>query len=187
MLSTSATLLDRLRQPNQPQAWARFVNLYTPILLFWARQKGFQQADAQDLVQEVLVKLVRELPTHQRGEGQSFRGWLFRVTVNQCRDFRHRKATRALPGAAGLSQVSAGDTGSELEEAEYQRLLARRGLEVIRPDFSETTWAAFTRVMLKGRSPTDVAAELKMSVNAVFLARHRVLARLREELDGLLE
>jgi len=186
MLTTSPTLLNRLRQPSQPEAWARFVHLYTPLLLCWARRQGFQEADAQDLVQEVLVKLVRELPTYERGKGQSFRGWLFRVTVNQCRDFRRRKATRALPGPDGLSAVS-DDSLSELEETEYRQLLVRRGLEVIRPDFSESTWTAFTRVMVEGRSPADVAAELNLSVNAVFLARNRVLTRLRQELDGLLE
>jgi RNA polymerase sigma-70 factor (ECF subfamily) len=187
MLTTSATLLDRLRQPNQPEAWARFVNLYTPLVLYWAQQQGFHLADAQDLAQEVLVKLVRQLPAYERGEGQTFRGWLFRVTINQCRDFRHRKATRALPGAAGLSLVCIPDTVSELEETEYRRLLVRRGLEIIRPDFGETTWAAFTRMMVEGRSAPNVAAELTMSVNAVYLARHRVLARLRQELDGLLD
>jgi RNA polymerase sigma-70 factor, ECF subfamily len=187
MLTTSSSLLARLRQPNQPEAWTRFVNLYTPLLLHWARRQAFQEADARDVVQEVLVKLVRQLPDYQRGEEQSFRGWLFRVTVNQCRDFRRRKATRALPGAGGLSEVGEHSHLSELEEAEYRRLLVRRGLEMIRPDFNETTWAAFTRVMVEARSPADVATELNLSVNAVFLARHRVLARLRHELDGLLE
>lgn len=187
MLNTSPTLLARLRQPNQPEAWSRFLHLYAPLLLYWARRQGFQDADAQDLVQEVLVKLVRELPAYEQGRMQSFRAWLFRVTVNQCRDYRRRKATRTLPGADGLSTVSAHDALSELEEMEYRTLLVRRGLETIRPDFHEATWKAFTRVMVEGRSPAEVAAELNLSVNAIFLARHRVLARLRQELDGLLE
>src|SRR5262249_3075896 len=159
MLTTSPTLLNRLRQPYQPEAWARFVHLYTPLLLAWARRQGFQEADAQDLVQEVLVKLVRELPTYERGEGQSFRGWLFRLTVNQCRDFRRRRANRALPGADGLSAVSDHDPVSDLEETEYRRQLAHRGLELIRADFHDTTWTAFRRLMVEGRSPADVAAE----------------------------
>src|SRR5437588_288356 len=105
MLTTSPTLLDQLRQPYQPEAWARFVNLYAPLLLGWARRQAFQEADAEDLVQEVLVKLVRALPTYQREAGQSFRGWLFIVTLNQGRDYRRRRATRPLPGAGGLSGV----------------------------------------------------------------------------------
>jgi RNA polymerase sigma-70 factor (ECF subfamily) len=75
----------------------------------------------------------------------------------------------------------------ELGEAEYRRLLVRRGLELIQADFSDTTWAAFTRLALEGRPAAEVAAELQLSVNAVRLARYRVLARLRQELDGLLD
>ena len=164
----------------------RFVQLYSPLLLYWAARQGFHEADAEDLVQEVLVKLVRELPAYERREGQSFRGWLFRVTVNQCRDFRRRKATRPLPGDEGLSGVSAPSV-AELAEAEYRRLLVRQALELIRADFNDTTWTAFTRVMMGGGSAADVAAELNLSVNAVYLARHRVLARLPQELDGLLD
>jgi RNA polymerase sigma-70 factor (ECF subfamily) len=187
MLTTSPTLLAKLRQPNQPAAWERFVRLYAPLLFVWARRQGFQEADAQDLVQEVLLKLVRELPAYRQGGGQSFRGWLFRVTANQCQDFRRRRATRALPGDSGLSGVACPSSGSDLEEAEYRRLLVRRALDIIRPDFSETAWKAFNGAIIAGRSPADVAADLQISVNAVYLARHRVLARLRQELDGLLE
>jgi RNA polymerase sigma-70 factor (ECF subfamily) len=186
MLSTSATLLDQLRQVNQPQAWARFVQLYSPLLLHWAGRQGFRGADAEDLVQEVLLKLVRELPKYERREGHPFRGWLFRVTVNQCRDFRRRRANRPLPGDEGLSGVCA-SCAPELGEAEYRCLLVRRGLELIRPEVADTTWAAFTRLALEGRPAAEVAAELHLSVNAVRLARYRVLARLRQELDGLLD
>jgi RNA polymerase sigma-70 factor (ECF subfamily) len=187
MLTTSPTLLKRLQQPNQPEAWERFAHLYTPLLFVWARRRGLQEADAHDLIEEVLLKLIRELQKYERVEGQSFRGWLFRVTVNQCHDFRRRKANRALPGADGLSWVADPSPVSDLEEAEYRLLLVRRGLDLVRPDFSETTWAAFTGVMIEGRSAVDVAALLNISVNAVYLARHRVLTRLRQELDGLLE
>jgi len=190
MVTTSPTLLSRLRQPNQPEAWGRFVELYTPLLLYWVRRQGFPDADREDLVQEVLVKLIRELPTYERGEGQSFRGWLFRVTVNQCRDFCRRKTTRPLPGANGLSGVSVHSPSSQLEEldeASYRRLLVDRGLELIRADFNDTTWTAFTRLMVEGRAAADIAAELNLTVNAVYQARHRVLTRLREELGGLLE
>jgi RNA polymerase sigma-70 factor (ECF subfamily) len=186
MLTTSSTLLDRLRQPRQPEAWRRFVQLYAPLLFVWARRQGLREADAEDLVQEVLVKLVRELPAYRRVEGQSFRGWLFRVTANQCRDFRRRRATRTLPPDAGLSGV-ADDAPAEPEEAEYRRLLVDRALDVIRRDFNDTTWSAFHGVTVEGRSAADVAAGLGISVNAVWLARHRVVRRLREELEGLLE
>jgi RNA polymerase sigma-70 factor (ECF subfamily) len=187
MLTTSPTLLNRLRQPDQPHAWERFVHLYTPLLLVWARQQGLQEADAEDVVQEILLKLVQALPSYERREGQTFRGWLFRVSVNQCRDFCRRKATRALPGDAGLAAVSEPSPLAELDESEYRRLLVHRGMQLVCPDFDDRTWTAFVEVTVKGRPAADVAAELNVTKNAVFLARHRVLRRLRTELDGLLE
>jgi RNA polymerase sigma factor (sigma-70 family) len=187
MHTTSQTLLERLQQPDQPDAWTRFVNLYTPLLAMWARRQGLQEADAEDLAQEVLVKLVRVMPSYERGEGQSFRGWLSQISKNQCHDFRRRRATRALPGADGLSGVNDRELATDLDEIEYRRLLVDQAQKLIRPDFNETTWAAYTGVAVEGRSATEVATGLKMSVNAVYTARHRVLARLREELDGFLD
>jgi RNA polymerase sigma-70 factor (ECF subfamily) len=185
-LTTSPTLLEALRKPNQPEAWEQFVRLYTPLLLVWARRQGFQDADASDLVQEVFVKLVHLLPTYERSAGQSFRGWLSRVCKNQCADYRRRRATRALPGADGLSTL--GDRPAmDLEEDEYRRQLVRRGLELIRSDFNDTTWAGFAGLVVEGRSVAEVAAALGISTNAVHMARYRVLKRLREELAGLLE
>ncbi|OWK36409.1 RNA polymerase sigma factor [Fimbriiglobus ruber] len=187
MLTTSPTLLDRLRLPNQPEAWARFVHLYTPLMLTWAQRQGLQEADAADLAQDVLIKLVRLLPTYEKGNGQSFRGWLNRVTANQCRDFRRRRATRALPTADGLSGADDESPVAELEEVEYRQAIVRRGLELIRPDFSEKTWKAFTGLMLDGRTAAEVATQLGMTENAVYMARHKVLTRLREEIGGLIE
>jgi RNA polymerase sigma-70 factor (ECF subfamily) len=161
--------------------------LYTPLLVVWAQRQGLRAADVEDLIQEVLLKLLRALPSYERRSGQSFRGWLFRITVSQCHDFRRRKATCALPSPDGLSGVADTADVSDLEEDEYRRQLVSRGLDLIRSDFGETTWAAFTAVMLEGRAVADVAAGLNISGNAVCLARHRVLTRLREELDGLLE
>jgi RNA polymerase sigma-70 factor (ECF subfamily) len=95
--STSLTLLEQLRQRTHPDAWTRFVQLYTPLLRSWARRQGLQESDADDLTQEVLVKLMDELPKYVRGEGQSFRGWLYRVTANQYRDYRRRRAPAHFP------------------------------------------------------------------------------------------
>ncbi len=86
---------------------------------------GLQDADAADLAQEVLVKLMDALPRYTRDTGQSFRGWLYRVTANQCREFRRRVATRALPGADGLSDVDVESHLTEFEERDYRRALLR--------------------------------------------------------------
>jgi RNA polymerase sigma-70 factor (ECF subfamily) len=185
--STSLTLLERLRQRNQPDAWSRFVALYTPLLRDWARRQGLGETDSDDLTQEVLMKLMHELPGYVRGEGQSFRGWLYRVTARLCVDFRRRVATRALPGADGLSHFDAESPVSDFEEAEYRRALVHRGLELIRAEFNDRTWAAFEQLMVQGRPAAEVASALGTSENAVYLARHRVLTRLRREIDGFVE
>ncbi len=187
MPTTSLSLLELLRQSSHPEAWARFVRLYAPLLMTWARQQGFQDADAEDIVQRVLVKVVRLIPGYQREPGQTFRGWLFTICRNECRDVRTRRATHPLPTSAGLDAVADVPPPDDPDETEYRRRLVRRALELVRPDFTPATWAAFTRFVLQGRRATAVAAELGISANAVYLARNRVLTRLREELAGLLE
>ena len=187
MPTTSLTLLDRLRRPDDPGAWDRFVRLYAPLLLRWAELQGVRGADAEDLAQAVLLKLLRLLPGYRRENGQTFRGWLFTICRNECRDFHTRRATRPLPGPDGLATVAAPPRAEELDGAEYRRRLVRRALELVRPDFGEQTWAAFDRFVLDGRPAAAVAAELGVSVNAVYLARNRVLTRVREELGELFD
>jgi RNA polymerase sigma-70 factor (ECF subfamily) len=181
---TSVSLLDQLRGPDRAAAWPRFVRLYTPLLLHWAVRQGFQPADAADLVQEVFVKLLSALSEFERQREGSFRAWLRRIVVNQSRDFRRRRATRLFPGDDGLSGY---EDDPPADDADDRLRLVRRGLEVVRPDFSDSTWAAFAGVMIDSRPAGNVAAELGISENAVYLARHRVLTRLRQELDGLLD
>jgi RNA polymerase sigma-70 factor (ECF subfamily) len=186
MDSTSLSLLEQLRLPSNQEAWKRFVLLYTPLLEHWARREGLNPSDCSDLTQEVLLKLTRVLPDYQRGPGQTFRGWLLRVTQNQCRDFLRRKATRPLPNAEGLSAISDPRPLDPQEEAEDKKILMGRALELIRGDFAEATFTAFQRVAIHGERAATVAAALGMTENAVYLARHRVMTRLRQELEELI-
>ncbi|MBN9120382.1 MAG: sigma-70 family RNA polymerase sigma factor [Planctomycetes bacterium] len=187
MPTTSLTLLDRLRRPDHPDAWDRFVRLYAPLLLRWAELQGVRGADAEDLAQAVLLKLLRLLPDYAREDGRSFRGWLFTICRNECRDFQTRRGTRPMPASDGLSTVAAPPRPDELDEAEYRRRLVRRVLELVRPDFGAPTWAAFDGFVLNGRPAAEVAAELGLSVNAVYLARNRILTRIRAEVAGLFD
>ena len=132
MPTTSLTLLDRLRRPGHPDAWDRFVRLYAPLLVRWAHLQGFQNADAEDLAQTVLVKLIRLLPGYECRDGRTFRGWLFTICRNEGRDFRLRPATRALPGPDGLATVAALPASADPDEGEYRRHLVRRALELVR-------------------------------------------------------
>src|SRR5262245_23503524 len=99
MHTTSPTLLQKLREPHDQAAWARFVDLYTPLLLAWARRKGLQAADAADLVQDVFALLLRELPRgkYDRAKG-SFRRWLRTVCINKWCD-QQRKRAGHMPNA----------------------------------------------------------------------------------------
>jgi RNA polymerase sigma-70 factor, ECF subfamily len=188
MPETSLTLLDRLRRPDQPDAWNRFARLYAPLLLEWARVQGLQNADAEDLVQTVLVKLIRTLPVYETRAGQTFRGWLFTVCRNECHNFRTRRATRPVPGTDdNLSTVPVPPPSHDPDEVEYRRALFRRALTVVRADFTAAVWAAFARFALDGVPADRVAAELGVTANAVYLARNRVLTRVRAELSGFLD
>lgn len=185
MLTTSLSLLEQLREPARSEIWERFVRLYTPLLVRWATLQGLQPADADDLAQTILMKLLRLIPTYERRQGDTFRGWLFTMCRNECRDFQNRRALQPLPGDSRLVAVSG--PAFEIEEAEYRRELVDRTLEMVRADFSAQTWEAFQAFVLENQSAASVAAKLGLSVNAVYLARHRVLSRVQAELAGLLD
>jgi RNA polymerase sigma-70 factor (ECF subfamily) len=188
MLSTPPTLLERLRRSDDPDAWDRFVDLYSPLLFEWARRNGVPESDAADLVQSVLVLLIKQIPKHEQRRGGSFRGWLFTVLRNCWRD-QCRVRARQPVIAQGISpdDQAGSDPIAELTEDEYRAYLIRRTLRVIQADFPEHTWRAFWLHAVEGKPATEVAAVVKTTANAVYLARGRILKRLREELAGFLD
>src|SRR5262245_666931 len=107
-MDTPASLLERLKQPADQNAWARFVELYTPLLYYWARRAGLQEADAADLVQEVLGLLFQKLPEFAYDPGRSFRNWLRTVTLNKLRE-RRRRGSPISGHASALENVPAAD------------------------------------------------------------------------------
>jgi RNA polymerase sigma-70 factor (ECF subfamily) len=188
MRTTPHSLLLRLRQPGQDQAWGRFVDLYTPLLFHWARRLGLGQEDAADLVQDVFTVLVRQLPAFTCEAGKRFRPWLWTVTVNKYRERRRRKGGPALAnGDVDLDQLAGPGGADSPEEAEYRQYVARRALELMETDFEPATWRACCEYAIEGRPAAEVAAELGLTINAVHLAKSRVFRRLREELSGLLD
>lgn len=186
MVSTSVSLLHRLRQGADPRDWHRFVHLYTPLLFRWARRAGAQDADAADLVQEVLTLLFAKLPAFDYDGTRSFRAWLRTVLLNKWRDAcRHQAARPALPNDRALEAMPARDEDGE-EREDRQRLVAR-ALDLIRADFQPQTWQAFWEFFTSGRDASAVAADLGVRVEVVYSAKCRVLRRLRQELEGLLD
>jgi len=188
MNTTPVSLLERVRMPSDQDAWGRFVQLYTPLIFCWARRCGLQADDAADLTQEVFTTLFQKLPDFAYDRHKSFRAWLRTVTLNHWRDRQRRLATRPLPGnGALLDEVEAPGDAMLLEEAEYRQHLVSRALQIMRADFQPATWRAFWEHGVVGRPADEVAAEVGLSVAAVYGARFRVLARLRKELQGLLD
>jgi RNA polymerase sigma-70 factor (ECF subfamily) len=192
---TPQSLLERLCQPETvPADWDRLVSVYAPLLRTWLARYPLQGADVDDLVQEVLAVLVRKLPQFQHnGRTGAFRVWLRSVLVHQVRWFYRRRDNLPEPvdprdDRSALLQLEGSDNDlARRWDDEHDRHVVARLLNLIRPEFTPTTWQAFERSALQGLPAADVGTELGLSANAVCLARSRVLRRLREEARGLVD
>jgi RNA polymerase sigma-70 factor (ECF subfamily) len=190
MPPTSATLLERLQDHRDNAAWERLVALYTPLIRGWLGRHLPACADLDELAQQVFSVLVEKIPDFRHsGRAGAFRAWLRGICVNRVRKhWRSRPAGHGPDPEPALAQLE--DPGSELSrrwDREHDEHVARKLLELLRPEFQPGTWRAFERLMLEGGKPDEVAAELGLSVNAVFIAKSRVLRRLREEAEGLID
>ena len=184
MDSTSESLLIRLKSVKDHDAWTRFVELYTPLIFYWARQTGLQTNDAADLVQEVMAVVFQKLPGFEYQPDGSFRGWLRTITLNKFREHLRRKSIQAARGQdTAIGSVAAPESTWDLN---YRQQLVARAMELVRDDFQETTWKALTEFVLRGRSAQDVAAELGLSVWTIYAAKARLMKKLRYQLEGLL-
>jgi RNA polymerase sigma-70 factor (ECF subfamily) len=192
--STSKSLLAKARDCSDDAAWRRLTELYNPLVARWVRPHVAQRADAEDLVQEVMTALVRELPRfdHNQRPG-AFRAWLRTITVHRLRAYWDKRDAR-LAGAGGADQpailAQLADPDSALCRSwddEHDRHVAKTLLALIRLEFQPATWRAFECQVQNGRPAAQVAAELDLSVNAVLIAKSRVLKGLREKAAGLVD
>jgi len=194
MNETSLSLLNRLRRSPESESWDRLVDLYAPLIRAWLRKYDVQDSDADDLVQEVLLAVSKDLSKFEHG-GQpgAFRGWLKAILVNRLRKFWRSRDHR--PQAGGDSDIDArlaqlDDPSSDLSliwNREHDQYVLRQLLALAEPHFAPNTWTAFCRVALDGAKPDVVAEEMGISRNAVVIAKCRVLSRLRQESEGLIE
>jgi RNA polymerase sigma factor (sigma-70 family) len=194
-LTTRPSLLLRLRDPGDDRAWVEFVDLYAPLIRRVALRGGLQDADAADLEQEVFRTVAGAInrydPDPARG---SFRGWLLRIARNLLLNLLAARR-RHPPVGGGTDMVAllealpdpAADD-STVFEAEYRRRTFEWAADQVRDDFRPATWQAFWRTAVDGHEPSTVAADVGLSVGAVYVARSRVLARIRakvEEIEGI--
>jgi RNA polymerase sigma-70 factor (ECF subfamily) len=187
------TLLERVKQ-REAEGWHRLARLYQPLVIWWCRQKGLPERDAEEVAQEVFLTVsARVADFHKGPQGGSFRGWLHRITDHKVGDYlrKQKKAVRAAGGSEAherLEQVPDSSDGSAIvEDGSERAILCRQAMELVRDEFEAPTWEATWRVVVEGQRPADVAADLGISRGAIYTAKSRVLSRLRDELQGLLD
>jgi len=187
MVETRTTLLLRVRDPADSESWREFVLLYEPLLLNYVRRRGLAEHDARDVVQDIFATLVRVLPgfelDHQRGR---FRTWLWRVTHNAVVDWSRRRGRRAAAEEEARKEapVAVGPDDSDLEAewlTAHRRRILEFAIEQVRSRSNERSWACFELHLLQGRPSAEVAEELGITANSVYVNASRVLARVRQQ------
>lgn len=190
---TQPTLLVRIRDAHDQEAWERFVDLYAPLVYGFLRKRGLQDADAADLTQDVMRSVAAAIQQVEYDKLRGlFRSWLFTIVQNKLVD--HWRRARIQERGAGdtgiqqdlneIPQASGTDISAEWD-ADYQRQLFQYAASIVKPDFSESTWQAFWQTAVEGQAGKDVGARLGLSVAAVYLAKSRVMARLKEQVRYL--
>jgi RNA polymerase sigma-70 factor (ECF subfamily) len=187
---TSTSLLIRLRQtPLDQAAWSQFVQRYGRRVHNWCRRFGLQEADAEDVTQTVLLKLLLAMQTFRYDPALKFRAWLKTVTHHAWQDLiRSRRvvATGGQPAADDpLETLLARDDLAARLEAEYQQELVERALERVRPRVQPQTWDAFRLTAFDGLSGAEVASRLGMPVTSVYKARSNIQNLLEAEVQYL--
>jgi RNA polymerase sigma factor (sigma-70 family) len=188
---TRASLLVRLRDGSNQVAWGEFIELYSPMVYGFARSRGLQDADAADLMQEVMRSVMRAIGRfdYDRQQG-TFRSWLFTITRNKV--FSFLSARRIRPQASGdsgttrlLDNQPDPNDDSEQWETEYQRRIASLAMQRVKGEFQEKTWRAFWLTAVEGIAAAEAGKQVGISPGAVYVAKSRVLARLKEEVESI--
>jgi RNA polymerase sigma factor (sigma-70 family) len=188
--ATRASLVLRLRDPGDETAWRDFVELYAPVIYGYLRKQGLQDADAADLGQDALTAVVGAIGRleYDRARG-SFRNWLFTIVRNRLSNWRRSQRCRPLDvgPAAPMEQVPALETLETAWNIEWEQRIFAWACTQVRRDVSETTWQAFWRSAVENRSGNEIAAELGLSVAAVYQAHSRVLSRMKALVQSVQE
>ncbi len=189
---TSATLLGRLRhQPADETAWQEFVQRYVALIRQWCRRWGLTAADTEDVIQNVLLRLARQMNDFEYDAAGSFRGWLKTVTYRVWCDYLKQRERRKDAGSGDttvlqvLKSQEARDDFTRQIEDEWQRELLERAMWLVRQRVEPHTWEAFRLMTQHGLTGEQTAERLQMKVGAVFVAGSKIRRMLREEIGRL--
>ena len=194
MKETSLSLLQRLRRDQTDADWRKLIEIYRPFVFQRVSTYPLLVDQAEDIVQEVLMVLMRELPSFERQRTGSFRAWFRQIVLNQLR--KASRKTKGAPLAAGQSEAlwaqieQLADPSSELTESfdrEHDKAVFRHAAEQVKSEVKDTTWYAFRRHAMDGENAQDVATDLGISLNSVLLAKSRLTRRIREEVRGMID
>ncbi|HZL88364.1 MAG TPA: sigma-70 family RNA polymerase sigma factor [Pirellulaceae bacterium] len=184
-LITQPSLLVRIRDPRDAAAWNQFLEIYAPLVHGFLCKQGLQDADAADVTQEVLRTVSQSIGRWdydpQRGK---FRGWLLSVVHSRLGDFRRRQQRHqaAIHAAVEVAGLHSADNNSSAEwDRDYERQLFHAAASQVRGDFSEASWRAFWLAAVEGNPAQEIAKSLGISAAAVYLAKARVMARIRDQ------
>lgn len=189
---TRASLLVRLRDSSNQEAWREFLQLYSPLVYGFVRNRGLQDADAADVLQEVLRSVAGSIGRldYDKQKG-GFRAWLFAITRNRLSTYLSGRRVIAVADADSKIQQlleAEPDRSGSLEEEwerEFQRQLTSKAMQVIEPEFEGRTWQAFWCSAVQGMPVPEISSSLGMSTGAIYVAKSRVLARLKTEIQRL--
>lgn len=186
LLTTKKTLIFRIRDPSDSEAWERFVEIYGPLVYRFGRRKGLQDADATDLSQTVLTEVAQCIDRFQYDASVGrFRNWLMVIARYKLSRLVKKQSRHTGSGDTRvLAMLDAQPADDEFERhwnAEYQDHLFRWAAEQVKQEVEERTWRAFWLTAVENKSPSEVAAELGVSISRIYLAKSRVLLRIRRK------
>lgn len=187
--ATRKSLLNRLQGSRDESAWGEFVLIYEPLLMRLMRSRGLQENDARDTTQQVLLRISGAIERYRPDGGEaSFRRWLFRIARNVVVTFLSKQSRQPLliedwRAAEQLEPALAASDELRCFQREYDQQILAWAMEQVRYEFRASTWLAFVRTSIEGRSVTEVARELKMSPGSIYVARSRIVARLRAKVE----
>lgn len=182
---TQYSLLARLSDPTDREAWDQFAYLYRPVIYRIARGRGFQDADGQDLAQQVLMSVARAIPDwHRSTEQTRFRHWLKKVTKNAILNALTRGPKERANGPSAmfsLNHEAVDDSNLEKQiDTEHRREIYRQAAAIVQQHVQQSTWEAFRRSTILEETPQQVSQHTGLSIGSVYVARSRVLQKLRD-------